>query len=175
LSSRFLINATSPINGPTESNIKTYLLSKDLNALAVNSMLNMVIAKPMQFTIVMALPLEEGSALDATIVENNGESAITVKPQIKRKKSKTKGEAVARKNGDNKQQQKEIKSAMEAILFTPYFLDKIPLNTQAVAPKAITRKDQNDIRRSPLCALFQLASIKGRKAQNVYSSHICPK
>ena len=41
----------------------------------------MVIAKPIQVTMVMAVPLMDAMAFCATIDENNGESAITTNPQ----------------------------------------------------------------------------------------------
>lgn len=48
-------------------------------------MLIIVIAKPIQFTIVKAVPFILASALFATNVENRGESAITTNPQKNRK------------------------------------------------------------------------------------------
>ena len=44
-----------------------------------------VIAKPIQLTIVSAVPLEDAGAWPATKEENNGESAMTTKPQNMRK------------------------------------------------------------------------------------------
>jgi len=44
-------------------------------------MLIMVIAKPIQLTIVKAVPLFSAGAFFATSVENNGESAMTTNPQ----------------------------------------------------------------------------------------------
>lgn len=41
----------------------------------------MVMLKPIQFTMVKAVPLELAVAVFATRVENNGESAMTTKPQ----------------------------------------------------------------------------------------------
>ena len=50
----------------------------------------MVIEKPIQLTMVNAVPLNSAGALFATKVENKGESAITTKPQKIRKTIKIK-------------------------------------------------------------------------------------
>ena len=48
-------------------------------------MLIMVIEKPIQFTMVKAVPLNLGIAFCATSVENKGESAMTTIPQNNKK------------------------------------------------------------------------------------------
>ena len=48
-------------------------------------MLTIVIAKPIQVTMVMDDPFNAASAFCATKVENNGESAITAMLQISKK------------------------------------------------------------------------------------------
>ena len=50
-------------------------------------MLMIVMAKPMQLTIVKTEPLASAGALWATNVENMGESAITANPHISKKKN----------------------------------------------------------------------------------------
>ena len=53
-------------------------------------MLTMVIAKPIQITMVRAEPLIPAAAVEATRAENCGESAATVMPQIIKKAMKEK-------------------------------------------------------------------------------------
>jgi len=43
-------------------------------------MLRMVMAKPMGWTIVRAVPVDSAAALLAIRIEKSGESAITIKP-----------------------------------------------------------------------------------------------
>lgn len=59
--------------------------------------------KPMQLTMVKAVPLFEGRACNATKLENIGESAITKNPQTHIKLSKTKGLVCCNIHGNNKQ------------------------------------------------------------------------
>ena len=49
----------------------------------------MVMAKPIQLTIVKDVPLDASGAFWATKVENKGESATTTIPQKKRKINRT--------------------------------------------------------------------------------------
>ena len=60
--------------------------------------LTIVMLKPMQVTIVSAVPLYAGSAFCATMAENCGESDTTVIPQVSRKKMKTGKGAFTRKS-----------------------------------------------------------------------------
>ena len=53
--------------------------------------LTIVIEKPMQLTMVSAVPLEVSGAACATSVEKSGESATTEIPQVKRNTIKTAG------------------------------------------------------------------------------------
>jgi hypothetical protein len=53
--------------------------------------LTIVIEKPIQFTMVSAVPLEVSGAAYATRVEKSGESATTDIPQMKRNTMKTAG------------------------------------------------------------------------------------
>ena len=79
----------------------------------------MVIAKPIQFTMVSAVPLTSKEAFCATSVEKSGESAITTMPQKIRKLIKTNGESILNKIGENKQQQQERSNAIKAIFLVP--------------------------------------------------------
>lgn len=77
----FVNRFVSPIIGPIAKNIK--INSDEIKSciLLKKSMLTMVIEKPMQLTIVRAVPLSFFGALFATKVENRGESATTTIPQ----------------------------------------------------------------------------------------------
>ena len=76
----FLI-ARSPKTGPIARSGKTYISgTKDCNNTSV-CILMMVIANPIQFTIVKAVPFTDGAARWATSVEKSGESAMTTIPQ----------------------------------------------------------------------------------------------
>ena len=82
-------------------------------------MLNIVMAKPIQFTMVKAVPFDDASALCATMVEKRGESPITNTPQSRRKAMKTAGEPMLKKNGESRQQAQDNPSARRAIFFVP--------------------------------------------------------
>ena len=137
-------------------------------------MLTMVIAKPMQLTMVSDVPLDSAGALCATIVENSGESAMTETPQTNRK-ANSKGTEAVMKKGESMQQAPEMNNAIVAIFFAPYLLDNVPLRTHAGAPDAITKNEIREVSRSCPDKLLKLVMITGRKAQNVYNSHMCPK
>ena len=79
----------------------------------------MVIAKPIEFTMVRAVPLDSEMAFCATNVENNGESAMTTIPQKIRYPKNRISESMIKVNGDNRQQKHDKPSAMVAILFAP--------------------------------------------------------
>ena len=64
-------------------------------------MLTIEMAKPIELTIVKAVPLNSDSALLATRVENKGESATTTIPQKIRNPTKIKADAI-----ENNQAQK---------------------------------------------------------------------
>ena len=70
-------------------------------------MLTIVIANPIEVTMVNAVPLFAAGADCATRVENCGESDTTVIPQINKINKKNAGERLKIK-GDNKQQAPEI-------------------------------------------------------------------
>ena len=134
-------------------------------------MLTMVIAKPMQLTMVSDVPLDSGGALWATRVEKSGESAMTVTPHTKRNTS-NKGTEPDRNKGDSMQHAPEVNKAIVATFFAPYCLDTIPLSTQAGAPEAIIKNDMTEGFRSSPVMLLKLVMITGTKAQKVYNSHM---
>ena len=76
----------------------------------------MVMAKPIQFTIVKDVPLDASGAFWATKVENNGESATTTIPQKNRKINKTILELWDKKMGEIRQQKHEADRAIVAII-----------------------------------------------------------
>ena len=135
----------------------------------------MVIEKPIQFTIVSAVPLDSCGAFCATNVENMGESAITTRPQNNRNETSAGVDPVNRKKGETRQQAQDKNNETVASFFAPKCCDSRPLRTHANPPEAIIRKDKKGTSMSiPLCCLF-VNSITGTNAQKVYSSHICPK
>jgi hypothetical protein len=129
-------------------------------------MLKIVMANPMQFTMVKAVPLYSRTELCATSVENNGESAITTMPQKIRKLWKTMGVAKTKKSGDNRQQQQLLANAAVATGFAPHFWERYPAATQAGPPTPIIKKDKTptgDWNVTWWC--WKLSIRKGIKAQ----------
>jgi len=85
-----------------------------------------VIANPIQLTMVKAVPFDAAGALVATKEENKGESAITANPHMIRKLRKTTNELISKTNGDTKQQTKEACRKELASFFVLYLLDSSP-------------------------------------------------
>ncbi len=75
----------------------------------------MVTVKPMQLTIVRAVPFKEGDALCAIGVENKGESAMTTMPQPIKNSRKIPGEFCFKNRGDSRQQLQESSNAVKAM------------------------------------------------------------
>ena len=107
-------------------------------------MLIIVIAKPIQFTIVKAVPFIFKSAFVATKVENSGESAMTTKPQINRKIKKKTSLRFSIKKGVNTQQIPESNNMAKATFLGGFFREISPLNTQPKKPIAITKKEYKE-------------------------------
>ena len=84
----------------------------------------MVIANPIQFTIVKAVPLYFGIAFCATNVENKGESAMTTIPQKIKKLSSMNSEFTKRIKGDIKQQRHDNSKAVNATFLVLKMEDK---------------------------------------------------
>ena len=108
-------------------------------------MLIIVMEKPMQFIIVSEAPLDSSLAFCATNVENNGESAITTRPQKKRKVISAHPEPMNRKRGESKQHKQESNNEIVAILFAPKRNDKSPLSTHARPPDPMMRNEMSEI------------------------------
>ena len=77
-----------------------------------------VIAKPILFTIVNAVPLVSASAFCATRVENNGESAITTMPQ-KIRKAISNGSDIIIIRGESRQHIPDKDNATAAVFLVP--------------------------------------------------------
>lgn len=107
-------------------------------------MLMMVIEKPVQFTMVSDVPLNSSATFCATRVENNGESATTAIPQIKRKMINSGAELLNKNSGESRQQQPETNSAIAANLFMPKRCDNTPLNAQAIPPDAMIKNEKKE-------------------------------
>lgn len=105
----------------------------------------MVIKNPIQFTIVREVPLDSSGEFWATKVENNGESAITVKPHMNRKVMNRKAELENRNNGDSKQHEQDINNDIFATFFAAKVWDKNPLIKHDIPPDAIIRKEKSGI------------------------------
>ena len=135
-------------------------------------MLRIVIANPMQFTMVNAVPLYWMGAFFATNVENNGESAITAIPQTRRKISKMRVLLRLKTNGKTRQLKPDKASAKEATFLVPNLSDKKPLPTQAKLPTAIMINDHKEILMSFPCPTLKEDIRTGTKAQKAYNSHI---
>ena len=84
----------------------------------------MVIEKPIQLTIVKAVPLDSAGALMATKVENNGESAITTSPQKIRKIIRTNTWPWLKTKGETRQHEPDETKAYVAIFLALKFNDK---------------------------------------------------
>ena len=106
-------------------------------------MLIIVIANPIQFTIVSAVPLIFGAALLATKVENKGESAITTIPQKSRNPTNMLKYGVVNTHGDTRQHKQERSNAIDAVVLTPDLWEMFPARTQASPPTAIILNDSN--------------------------------
>ncbi len=74
---------------------------------------------PIQFTIVREVPLDSSGAHWATKVENSGESAITVIPQINRNVMNVKTELENKNRGEVKQHKQDKHNEIVAIFFSP--------------------------------------------------------
>lgn len=100
-----------------------------------------VMAKPMQFTIVNAVPLVSSGAFWATNVENKGESAITTNPQTNKKRINKVGEELDKNNGDIRQQVHDRNNDQVATFFAPKYPESCPPIMHDNAPEAIIKKD----------------------------------
>lgn len=107
----------------------------------ISWMLIMVIAKPIQFTMVSEDPFRSAATFCATKVENNGESAITAMLHISRKIMKTVVESWSKKKGEMRQQMQETVNAKVARFFVPNLFASMPLITQERLPTTIIKKD----------------------------------
>ena len=98
----------------------------------------------MQFTIVSEEPLDSSGEFWATSVENNGESAITTRPQKNKNIISVAVELANRKNGEVMQHKHDSSKHEAAIFFTPKYCENIPLKIQASPPDAIIKKENKE-------------------------------
>ncbi len=106
-------------------------------------MLTIVIANPIQFDIVSAVPLNSGGAAAAIIVENCGESEITNMPQ--RHKAIINNCGGSKNNsGETKQNIPDISNELYATFLLPFLIEINPPSMQDNAPTPILMNDQNE-------------------------------
>ena len=105
-----------------------------------NSILIIVMAKPIQVTMVMAVPFSAGVALFATKEEKRGESPTTAKPQNSINTINEKVDCVVKKYGDTTQQINEASKNRNAVFLVPKCAPKYPAAMQPTAPVAIIMK-----------------------------------
>src|SRR5260221_8258482 len=105
-------------------------------------MLTIVIANPIEVTIVRADPTSCGGANRAVNAENCGESPTTMMPQMTIALRKS-ASGNRKKSGDRKQQRPETRSWAHATRALPHRLEADPPNTQPLAPPAKTANAQN--------------------------------
>src|SRR5690606_26028676 len=101
----------------------------------------MVIAKPIELTMVRAVPRDSPSALFATRVENRGESATTTAPQRRRNIMRSTAELWKNMRGESRQQIALIARAVAAVFLVPRFREIYPPATQATPPIAMIKKE----------------------------------
>jgi hypothetical protein len=80
--------------------------------------------KPIELTMVRAVPLDSSLAFCAMRVENKGESAITTKPQKIRNIKNTIPDPNLKIRGDIKQQMQDRSRERKAVFFRPIICDK---------------------------------------------------
>jgi len=103
---RYFFKESNPKTGPIKSRIKLFSFQLSDTSFK-NWMLTIVIANPIEVTMVNAVPLFSAGADCATRVENCGESETTVSPQITKIKMKIAGPKL-KISGENKQQIPDI-------------------------------------------------------------------
>src|ERR1041384_2013553 len=131
-----------PATGPGARNARRYAGGTWRDRYESASMLTIVIANPMEVTIVRADPTSRGGANRAVNAENCGESPTTAIPQTTialRKSANGKRE----NKGERKQHAPETRSWTHATRALPHLLDANPPPTQPAAPPAMTANDQN--------------------------------
>src|SRR5690606_35370427 len=136
-------------------------------------MLGMVMAKPMEFTIVRAEPRSSGTAYPATKLDNGGESLTTASPH-RHTRARNSGEANANTRGEVRHNTPETTIITDATEALPTRMAVKPPNTQPRLPMAITTNAASDTV-SPAAFAMRVANASGTNAQKPYSSHMWPK
>ena len=120
----FWRKANNPKIGPIARQEKIKLLLVNNCNELTNWMLTIVMANPILFTKVSAVPFTSAGAFWATSVESKGESATTAMPQNSRKVINSVAEGWLNSNGEIRQQIQDNNKAMVAIFLVPKFSDK---------------------------------------------------
>lgn len=120
----FSLRAINPNIGPNANTKYIYFGFMESLIIVRIWMLIIVIKKPMQFTIVRAVPFNSLTALLATRVENNGESAITTIPQNRRNPIMIIVDSIKNIKGDIIQHRHDKSKAMEAVFLVPIFIER---------------------------------------------------
>ena len=134
----------------------------------------MVIAKPILVTIVRPVPIRAFGAVSAFNVENCGESATTVNPQITITNIKI-SYGMSNRIGEIRQQIPETRSITKATFALPYTFEAYPPATHPSAPAPMITNDHVDTLKPEWLDSAYLSKIKGMKVQSAYNSHIWPK
>ena len=87
----------------------------------INCILTIVIANPIQLTIVREVPLDSSGALNATSVENIGESAVANHPQKNKNTRKSVRESFIKNSGEQMQHKQDKLRATVAIFLGPTY------------------------------------------------------
>ena len=104
-----------------------------------------VIAKPIQVTIVKEEPFSSVTTFCATRVENKGESAITAILHTSKKRIKTINESFNKKRGEIRQHRQEIAKDKVATFLVPNLLAIRPLITQEILPLTMIINDNREL------------------------------
>ena len=107
-------------------------------------MLTMVIAKPIQLTIVREVPLDSSGAFNATRVENIGESAVANQPQKNKKARNKVTESFIINKGEQMQHRQDKLKAMVAIFLGPIYCESNPPVAQDIPPMPMIQKDKSE-------------------------------
>ena len=105
-------------------------------------MLTIVIANPIQLTIVSEVPLDSSGAFNATSVENIGESAVTNHPQKNRKTKNSPTELFIIKRGEQIQHKQDKLREIVAIFLGPMVCESNPPIAQETLPIPMIQKDK---------------------------------
>ena len=127
-------------------------------------MLTILMANPIQFIRVSAVPFNSGVTDEATKLENWGESAVTAIPQRQKATRKT---AVGNwnSNGEIKQKSPEMNKGTTATFLLPNRKENSPPKMQETPPIAMMIAAHNGTEIASLLKPLNVWMAKGTKAQ----------